>query len=49
MSTFLAFVADSYDEVRRSEECYVSKHFLQKILEIWMDKDPEATGFIDYR
>ena len=49
MPTFLAFVVDAYDDIRREENAHVTKHLLKKILDVWKEKDPEATGLIDYR
>ena len=49
MPTFLAFVVDTYDDIRREENAHITKHLLKKVIDIWTEKDPEATGLMQYR
>ena len=49
MSTFIAFIVDTYSDILREEESDITKQVLNKVSDLWCEIDPEGTGYINYR
>ena len=49
MSTLMAVIVDSYSEVKREENAFITKFVLEKVRNAWSKIDPEATGYLPYR